>query len=253
MANQDYSISPTDFWNARRGRLSLYRRTGMVSPEVMKEIDDNTRRMEAAQKKAVQMLRKSNAGKRRRHSVKYVVDFLESLPERVEAEVEFFGDDLTRNIYTRGEDLYSLSNIVITRVFNTKILGWKYSLNDDGGGWQINHGIIFARNDEKRMAQLRLLDDVFTRYVETPDCANGDNITDKQVRDALAIYECKHGDGFEPVFYRRSEDGELYLRDYMCPYEDEERYFEDMEPLDREEAFEQFWKSDWSVYEEYDE
>lgn len=252
MSNQDYSISPTDFWNARRGRLS-YRRTDTVSPEVMKEIDDNTRRMEAAQKKAVQMLRKSNAGKRRRHTVKAVVDFLESLPEQVEAKVEFFGDDLVRNIYTSGEDLYSLSNIVITRVFHVKIFGWKYSLGDNDGGWQVNHGIIFARDEEKRMAQLRLLDDVFARYIVTPDCSNGDDVTEKQVREALTLYECKHSDGFEPVFYRRSEDGELYLRDYMCPYEDEERYFEDMEPLDREEAFDQFWKSDWSVYEEYDE
>ena len=100
--------------------------------------------------------------------------------------------------------------------------------------------------------QLDLLDKVFTRYVETPDYANGSDVSDEQLREALIWYESEHGDGCgdEPVFYRRNEDGPLYLRDV---HYEEEKYFEDMEPLDREEALEQLGKSDWSVYEEYDE
>lgn len=201
---------------------------------------------------AMEMLRASNVGKRRRHTVKEVVDFLESLPEQVVADVEFFGADLIRNIYTSGEDLYSVTHIELKRMFRIMIFGWEYYYDEDGGGWEFEHGIIFARNEEKNEEQQRTLDDVFARCVEIPDCSNGGDVSEKQLREALTCYEIEHGDG-EPVFYRRSEDGALYLRDGVCSDKDEERYFEDLEPLDLEEAIEQFWKSKWFVYEEYDE
>lgn len=221
-----------------------------VPPKPPRESPEDCRRRENARKQAAKILHNSSAGKRRRHTVQEVIDFLESLPEQVTADVEFVGDGLSRNEYTDGEDLYSVTEIVLTRVFRIRIFGWEYTLQERDDRWEFPSGIVFARDSQKRCAQLDLLDEVFTRYVETPDYANGSGVSDEQLREALIRYELDHGDGDEPVFYRRNEDGPLYLRDV---HYEEEKYFEDMEPLDREEALVQFWKSDFRVYEEYDE
>lgn len=214
-----------------------------------KESPEDCRRSEKAKKRAAKMLRDGNAGKRRRHTVKAIVDFLESLPGRVTAEVEFVGDGLSRNEYADDEDLYSITEVVLTRLFRIRIFGWEYVLWEKDDHWEFPHGIIFAKDSEKRCMQLDLLNKVLTRYVETPDYANGSDVSDEQLREALINSELDYGDGCDQVFYRRTEDGPLYLRD--AHYE-EEKYFEDMEPLDLEEALEQLNKSNWSVYEEYD-
>ena len=247
---QDYNISPGNFWSEKRGLLSYSR---IRTPKGKRdEVVANIRRMEKAQKRAAAMLRKSNAGKRRRHTVKEVIDFLESLPEQVSADVEFEGSGVIRNDCTDGDDLYSVSSIELRRIYRIKVLGWQYLICDADTGWEFEHGIIFARDDEKRIAQMDLLRLVFDRYVDAPDYSSDGTITQKQLREALAWYECEHGDGSEPVFYRRSKDGPLYLRDVMYPCEGEDSYFDDLEPLNIDEAIEQFWKSDWTVYEEYD-
>ena len=214
-----------------------------------RESPEEQRRKEKAKKRATKMLRDSNAGKRRRHTVKSIVDFLESLPGRVTAEVEFVGDGLSRNEYADDEDLYSITEVVLTRLFRIRIFGWEYVLWEKDDHWEFPHGIIFAKDSEKRCMQLDLLNKVLTRDVETPDYANGSDVSNEQLREALINSELDYGDGCDQVFYRRTEDGPLYLRD--AHYE-EEKYFEDMEPLDLEEALEQLNKSNWSVYEEYD-
>ena len=250
MTGQDYNVAPSDFWDERRGVLSCSR---LKTPKTkQEEVVANRRRMKEAKKQAAAMLRKSNAGKRKRHAVQVVIDFLESLPEQVTAKVEFVGSGLLRDEYSSGDELYSVSSVELRRIYRTKILGWQYSIYDEDIGWEFEHGIIFARDDEKRIVQMQLLRRVFARYVDAPDYSSDGNITCKQLREALASYECEHGDGSEPVFYRRSKDGPLYLRDVMHPYEGEDAYFEDLEPLTISEAIEQFWKSDWTVYESYD-
>ena len=250
MTGQDYNVAPYDFWRKRRGLLSYSR---LNSPKAkQEEAVVNRRRMEKAKKQAAALLRKSNAGKRKRHTVQEVIDFLESLPEQVTAEVEFAGSGLLRNEYTSGDELYSVSSVELRRIYVIKILGWQYFMYDEVGEWEFEHGIIFARDDEKRIAQIQLLRCVFDRYIDAPDYSSDGSITYKQLREAFALYECEHGDGSEPVFYRRSEDGPLYLREGMHPNEEEDAYFEDLEPLAVNEAIEQFWKSDWTVYEAYD-
>ena len=100
-----------------------------------KECPEDCRRSEKAKKRAAKMLRDSNAGKRRRHTVQEVIDFLESLPEKVTADVEFVGDGLSRNEYTDGEDLYAVTEIVLTRIFRIRIFGWEYTLQERDDCW----------------------------------------------------------------------------------------------------------------------
>jgi hypothetical protein len=245
MSNQDTTLLPNEF---ERLKMRELRQKSLRKGPVACCREEKAK--ERAAKVAAKMLRDSNAGKRRRHAVQEVIDFLESLPEKVTADVEFVGDGLSRNEYTDGEDLYAVTEIVLTRIFRIRIFGWEYTLQERDDCWEFPHGIIFARDSQKRCAQLDLLNKAFIRRVETPDYANGSEVSDEQLRDALINYELDHGDGEEQVFYRKSEDGPLYLRDV---HYEEEKYFEDMEPLDLEEAFDQFWKSDFRVYEEHDE
>lgn len=204
----------------------------------------------AAVVRANEMLQQTNMGVRKRRSVKDFLAFFESLPAQITAEVEFIRCSLLRNIYTDGDDLYELSDIELTRRHKIKIFGWDFYHTFDSPSWDWS-GVCFSKNDEKWREQNRLLNEYLFRYVFRPDYISCGGLTREQIQDAIARYEMEHdGGSAEFVFYRRSKDGQLYLRD--CYSGDEDEYFKDLEPLDRDEAFEQILKSSWTVYEEHE-
>lgn len=222
--------------------------------EIREALGSNKRFLEDIKKAAVvranEMLQQTNMGVRKRRSVKDFLAFFESLPAQITAEVEFFGCGLLRNIYTSGDDLYELSSIELTRRHKIKIFGWDFYHTFDSSSWDWS-GVCFSKNDEKRREQNRLLNEYLFGYVSRPDYISCGGLTREQIQDAIACYEIEHGGGFDEfVFYRRSKGGQLYLRD--CYYGDEDEYFKDLEPLDRDEAFEQILKSSWTVYEEHE-
>lgn len=200
---------------------------------------------------AASMIEKSNAGPLHCHSVREVIALLECLPMNVRARAEFAGVGFWRDEYTPkgAPGWHTAEALLIERIDVIEICGCRFTHYAHGGEEWDYKGLVFARDDAKRMQQHHRLQRLLDLNVAVDSSAESGELTKEIVREALIEYAADHNDGDVLETFYQDGDGQLVLRD---GHHDDEASFEDLMPLTLKEATELFLQGDCHVIESYD-